>query len=419
MYLLQNGHYKIMDIKKQALINTIGCTFYLASLWLFTVLTAQFLDYEAVGRLTIAMTIGNIVVLIQLYGVRSFQGSDAIFYYSPAIYLWTRVVTVLSGIVLGFGIAFFLGYSSDLIVTIMLFVFFKSSEAFSDVLYGDVQRCGKLEFAGYSTCLHGVFSGLLFFIGVCFYHNLNAALFFVAVSGLLITFLIDFPLYEKIVKKNVKCVVFEKTAVFNLLKECFPLLITVLLPVIIIAFPRVVLERYYGTELLGFYGNLSAPSLILSTLIPNVLIAFLPSYGRLSYLKDYRRIFTIWLKSIIGTTIFSVSFILCFFLYGRQLMCFFYTEQILQYFHFLYPIFISMMLYAFTTCNSIVLIALRKNRFLAVTVFLSCFICIGTSIPLIKNYGISGAIAVLILSYGLQAIVQAVLIMHQCQWRRL
>ena len=70
-----------MNLRKQAILYTLGNIIYLIALWLLTVITTQFLGYKATGALTLAMSIGNVIVNVQLYGVRVFQGSDMSFRY--------------------------------------------------------------------------------------------------------------------------------------------------------------------------------------------------------------------------------------------------------------------------------------------------------------------------------------------------
>ena len=353
-----------MGVKKQAFLNTFGNMVYLVTLWLLTVITTQLLGYEAVGNLTLAMAIGNIIVLFQSYGVRGFQASDITFVYSPDVYFRSRLITVIIGVLLGIVISFLLGYSVEIVATILLFIVFKSSEAVSDSFFGDIQRLGKLELVGYSMCLRGILTGLLFYTGSFFYRSLNISLLFIAVGGVLLTILLDSFLHKKIVKSYRGGTSGKVSAV---LKECFPLLLTMLFPTIIIAFPRVVLAQLFGTELLGYYGNISAPALLFSTLIPSILTVLFPNYGKLVHSGDYRGLIKIWIKTLLGAVLLSLICMICVFVWGKPVLTFVYTNQILPYVHYLYYIIFAMALYAIGICNATVLVAMRENKILAFT----------------------------------------------------
>lgn len=392
-------------LKEQAFINTIGNTVYLVSLWLLTVITTQFLGYESAGNLTLAMAVGNIVIIVQLFGVRGVQSSDIHFKYSPYLYLKTRLFTVCNGIILGISICLLLGYPHKIFISVLLFVFFKSFEAISDVFYGDEQRLGRLELAGYSLSLRGIITVLLFLVGAYFFENLNLSLLFIAVGGFVLTFFIDFPFYQRVTASNSDTNMSGRLN--SVLKESFPVFFTTLIPAIITAVPRVLLDYWYGAELLGYYGNLTTPTLLLITLVPNILIAFLPRYGQMVYSRDYRGIMKLWFQSIIGTLVLIFICLLGVYLLGNSVLTFFYTNQILPYVHYLYFAFLAMGIYSIEICCAIVLIAMRESQVLTIAASLSLLVCLFISIPFIKGYGIGGAIAVLAIAYTVQVIIQA------------
>ncbi len=166
-----------MNFKMQATINTSGNFIYFVAVWSLTVITTNALGYEDAGILTLAMTVGNVIAMIQMYGVRSYQASDMSFRYSPGDYLKARALTVVISWVIGIIICITLGYSGKIMVAVMGFGLVKTSESFSDVLFGNDQRMGHLEYAGYSMIARGFFLAILFCLGVSFLNDLNAGLF--------------------------------------------------------------------------------------------------------------------------------------------------------------------------------------------------------------------------------------------------
>ena len=404
--------YETMGLYKQALYNTVGNIVYLLSIWLLTVFTTQLLNYEAVGNLTLAMALGNVFFLVQTYGIRSFQSSDMLYEYSPGIYLQTRFFTSLLGLLLCIITCLTLGYSWQCSLSIIMYLLFKTSEAISDVFFGDDQRQGKLEYAGYSLCLRGILTAVLFFAGAFFFRDLIWALFIITIGGILITLLLDFPIYRNLVVNKMDV---SNKEIVNLLRVCFPLLLTTLLPIVIIAYPRIVLEKYYGTELLGYYGNISSPSLLLTTIVPVMLVALYPKYGTMFNENNYLGIMKTWYRSLIGTIVLSVVCVLLIVGIGQPVLTFVYTEKILPYIHYLYFILFAMMLYAFTACNGTVLVVMRYTRALIVTVLIALVMCVTTSSLLICTYGINGAIASLVVAYAVQCVLQMCYILYICR----
>ena len=399
-----------MDIKKQVLVNTCGNTVYLAALWLLTVITTQIFGYEGIGTLTLAMAIGNTVAMIQLYGVRSYQSSDVEFHHSSKDYLFARCLTAVAGCLVGAAICLMMEYPYEKSLAIVLFILVKTSETFSDVLFGNDQRAGHLEFAGYSMAVRGVLLVGLFWGISALFQNLNTALWVTAFGMFALSLGLDLPVHNH----TVKGIYSIDHGVWGILIDCFPLFIATLIPVIITAFPRIVLERYFGGEILGLYGNVSTPALLLTTVIPTILTALLPTYGKAFQNRDYQSIRSIWLKSLAGTAMITFVCIVGAVLFGRPVLTFVYTEEISPYVNYLYSILVAMMLYTMTMCNNTTLISMRRNWGVMMTSFIPLLVCLGTSLPLIRSLGVNGAISVLVISYGLQTTIQAMWIMRIC-----
>ena len=207
-----------MNLRKQAILYTLGNIIYLIALWLLTVITTQFLGYKATGALTLAMSIGNVIVNVQLYGVRVFQGSDMSFRYDSNEYVWVRVITVFLGLIIGASFCFLADYTFKINYTIFLFILIKSSEAFSDVLFGNIQRIGRLDLAGYSMCFRGIIIVLLFLVGVYSLQELNKALLIVSISVILLTLFVDLPFHSRLIHSYSKV---SSKAIYGILEACF------------------------------------------------------------------------------------------------------------------------------------------------------------------------------------------------------
>lgn len=398
-----------MNLKKQTLISTLGNIINLFSLWLLTVITTRTLGYQAVGELTLAMSVGNVFTFIQLYGVRNYQSSDITQEFSTGDYIWARIITTVIGMMLCVTFVICGGYSFSIGLSIILFTLFRTFEAVSDVFFGDIQKAGHLEFTGISLTLRGCMTVLLFLLGVREFCSLNKALMLIVGGSLFLTFTLDLYLYKRLVPLAPGTIYKS----LELLKKCFPLLLAVLLPVVITTFPRIVLERYSGAELLGFYGNISTPAVIITTIVPSILAALMPIYGELVIKKEYIGIRKLWLKTIASTGGILILAFLGVLILGKQILSWIYTDAIIPYVHYLYAVLISTGLYALTMCGASVLIALRKNAEVSTCAIAATVVCVLLTVPLVRMYGIKGAILVLIISYFFQTVLQARIIVRE------
>ena len=401
-----------MDLKKQTIIHSLGNTVYLFGLWFLTVITTRILGYSSTGILTLAMAIGNVIATVQVFGVRGYQSSDVSFKYSPNSYLVFRILTIIAGCLISIIFCVCLGYPIQLQLSVLLFILIRSSETFSDVLFGNIQRMNHLEYAGISMLIRGLLLIVLYSVSMYVTGSLNWSMAISAIGGAAIALFIDIPLHKRTVGKSEKV---SMSVLLSILKECFPLLITLLIPAVVAAFPRIILERYYGEELLGFYGNVSTPALLLTTVAPTILIALLPSYGNYIQVKDYKKIKTIWIKSIIAVVVFTIIAVVGVLLLGKIILSFVYTSEIIPYVNYLYYILAAMMFYVFTMCNNTVLVPLRKSWGLTFTAVISFIICIIMSVIVIKPLGIMGAILSLGIPYVIQSIIQIIWILNICK----
>ncbi len=399
-------------MRERAIIHSLGNTVYLFGLWSLTVITTRILGYSSAGVLTLAMSIGNVIATIQVFGARGYQSSDVSFQHSSKAYVVFRCVSVMLGWLIGIVTCFMLGYSPVVVISIMMFILVKTSESFSDALFGNDQRFGHLEYAGFSMLIRGILLVVLYGIGVKLFNELSASLMIVAIGGVALSLLVDLPLHNRTVEKSEPV---SGNEILQLIKECFPLLITLLIPSVITALPRIVLERSFGDEILGFYGNVSTPALLLTSVAPTILLALLPSYGHFIEEHNYKRIKEFWVKTMVCVVAFVLIAAVGVLCLGRIVLSFVYTDEIVPYVHYLYYILAAMMFYIITMCNNTVLVALRKSWGLTFTTLLALVVCVIMSFIVIKPLGIMGAILSLGIPYAVSSIVQIIWVGKICK----
>lgn len=316
-----------------------------------------------------------------------------------------------TGLLLCFITCLCFSYTIDTIVTVMLYLLLKTSEAISDAFYGDDQRFNRLDIAGESLCVRGIVILPLYYIGVHHWQSTITALLLSACFGFMLTACFDYPKYKQIIRAyNIH----KTEGVKSLLVETFPLFMATLLPIVITALPRIMLEHYHGAVVLGFYGNISTPALLITILVPTLLTAILPHYGRLHLDQNRTGVLRIWLLSLAATVALTIICCLGVFILGKPVMSLLYTNKIIPYINYLYLIMISMMLFAFTSCNGAVLVATRSNKTLLSAVVVAALLCIITVRPLVQFFGILGAILVLAIAYLGQSFFQFRYIAYYC-----
>ena len=397
-----------MNYKKQALYNTVGNLIYLFAQWLLTVITTRISGVEAAGVLTLAISIGNIFYFIQMYGMRSYQAADVDNEFSSSQYLKSRYITTIIGLLLVMLLLCILHYPIGKTMAILAYTLFRSFEALSDVLFGEMQKIGRLDISAKSMCIKSIAMLVIFTVAQFLWNDVAKSLFCITLVALLVYLFYDYRNYCKLFSTPT----YSHTHAVPLLKNCFLLLLTTLFPIVITSLPRTLLESYYGTEILGYYGNVSTPTVLITAIVPNLLTPFMTLYGKLVLQKDYKMLMKYFVMSITGTIVLGGFFIIGVIFAGQPIMSLIYTSSIIPYVHYLYPLIIATVIYALGMCGNSILISMKKNKEVTIFSGMSLIVCILIANPLIQRFGINGTILTMGISYMAQNILQIIYILY-------
>lgn len=391
-----------MDYRKQAIYNTLGNFTYMVCLWLLSVVTVRCSGFEDAGVFALAMSIGNVFYFVAMYGMRSFQASDTKHEYSGMVYFKTRLVTVLLSVVLCIGYLMFSRYNLYTKLCVFLYLIFKCVEASSDVIFGELQRVGHLEVCGISMSLKGILSVPLFACLLYLTKNLNYALSGIIFLTLLFLFVYEWTRYCKYRKTDEDI---NAGTVKGLLITGFPMLLTTLFPIIITAVPRLVLDEYMGKEILGIYSSISTPTVLITTIVPNVLCPIMTYYGECYQHEEYSKILKMLWLSIIGTIILGIVACLAAFFWGDFVLSTIFGKEVLPYMYIFIPMIIATTVYACSMCGNSVLITIRYPKWLTSFAAIALLCSILITRHLVNSIGLIGAVW----SFGVPFFLQFVL----------
>ena len=399
-----------MDYKKQAIYNTAGNLIYMACLWVMSVLVARISGFSDAGTFSIAMTIGNIFYFIAMYGIRSFQASDVKEEYGDVIYFKTRVVTVLISIL---GCCIYLiicDYDAYTSLAVLIYTIFRGIEALSDVIFGELQRVGHLEVSGISMSIKGVISVVVFSIILMYTQNLDFALLGIVIIALLFLIFYDYKGYVKYRSPSRKK---DQGNVMELLIKGFPMLLTTVFPIVVTAIPRLALEQYYGTEMLGIYSSIATPTVLLTTIIPNMLCPFMTYYGICYQKGQYKKLLLMmWISIFCSALLGALACILAYFL-GDIVMGTIFGDAILPYLYVFIPLIIATTVYAFSMCGNSVLITIRYPMWLTLFAFLALVVSIIITPMLVQQYFMHGTVLAFAIPFAVQFILQVIFVSYK------
>ena len=395
-----------MDFRKQAAINSIGSVVLMFGQWLISVLLVRMAGYEDAGIFSLAMTVSNIFNFFANYGLRNYQVSDVQGMYKQRQYLLTRLITV------GFSFVACLvylpvagGYSAVESGAILLYLVYSNITILGDTLLGTLQLHGLLQINGYSSTLRGGVCFVGFIAAYMVSDSLLVSLAVMALCALVCTLLYDWRWYCK-VERVQWFQAGDLPAAGQLLRTCFTLMLSSLLPVITTALPRRAIQKISGTEQLGYFSTVFTPTVLITTLIPAIIVALVPKMAKAWTEGDHRG----FLKFVSQIYMISVGIVLlaelAALVAGRPVMRMLFGAGILDYFSLLYWAILATGLNVLTSCGNSALIAERSHRLVAVGSAVALAVTALLSDVLIEGYGITGAAYVLVLAYGAQVVFQ-------------
>ena len=378
---------KELSTKQNMLYNTIGSVFYLACQWLITIIVVHLGDFDMAGNLTIAISLSNTFSTIATYGVKNYQVSDMENTYSSSEYVSNRLFTCIASLLLAVGfLALNSHYTLAQMGIILAYIFYRIVEAFTDVLQGIQQKAFRMDYIGIELSIRGITTLAGFTIGLYFFHNLILAICFMIIPTTLVILAFDIPVSLKLDRFRV---VINKH-LFNILKDCFPLMITSFLTTNIVTIPRYYLEKIDGSTIAGYYGSVATPTVIIQSLCLIIYSPLVPLLAR-AYTEnkhsDYKKIMS---KALLAMLTISVFFCLGAILLGRWGLHLLFGDAILPYAYLFTPIVATTIMMAFLYFFTMVLTIARRTWSIVLSTGCAVLAVTLLSTPMIQTYSMDG-----------------------------
>ena len=330
------------QISKNFIWNVIGNTAYNGLQWLITVIVARKAGFDNAGILSIAMSLSLTFRTISYFGIRNFQISDESNKYSSTDYTGFRIITCTASLVLCMIFAILSGYDKAVISAICWYMLFRVSEGFSDLLQGVMQKKERLDTVGICLTVKAVITTAAFISVFYSTASMNYALCAMAVSALIVTFLIELPLTEKICvfKTTVEWKNCRKLAI-----ETTPLLVHLLLISVTLNMPKYVLSLSYDEAYLGAYSSIFSVSQIIQAVFQYMYTPFLTEFSRLYSNDRIQEIKKLAVNIFFVFVILLALFVVIMQLLGTTMLTLIFGKEIEQYKFMILPAIISVCAY--------------------------------------------------------------------------
>lgn len=398
-----------MSNRNKLLIYSTGMVFYLGSQWLSIILVSNLSGNTGAGIYNLAISVSNPFSAIALYGIRPYQVSDISDRFSSRIYVSTRIVTAGLAILLCAGRVLAGGYTGETAVCILLYMLLRIAEAAVDVFQGIEQKGDRMDAVGVSFYLRGIVTMAAFVAGQLLFDNLMLSMLAMPLASFVVIWLYDGRLSKKLADIRPK---FDWKAIGSLLWICLPLTLNTYMVSELATIPKTVLESSWGSDILGIYGSIAAPSIIVQTAGSFLFNPVIPTLAEDLHQGEQKRFFIRGLKYMGLISAMTAVCAVGAAVFGRWGLSILFAGNlsVLDYAYMLIPTIICSGLVTIAWLFATLLIVMRDFKSLIIGDVLAIGICHLASRLMIPDMGMSGVT----FSWGTSLVMQTLVFMGAC-----
>ena len=393
------------QFKKNFIWNTLGTGLNAFNSLFFMIAVTRINGVDNAGVFTIAFSTACIIYVIGIYAGRIYQVTEPDKTITNKEYIVNRITTTILMIILVIVFCLIRQYTAFKTTIFILLTTYKALEAFSEVIYGILQKNEKLDKVGKSLFFKSIISIILFVLVDYITKNLIIAICAMLLANIMMIIFYDFRNSKEYIEINSKV---NKDNVLKIFKLGFYTFIIAFLGMYILNAPKYAIDSYLEDNYQTIFGIIVMPAtvigLVAQFLIHPYLNKILEIYEKRN-LKELKKIIMKLILAIIGVGI--VSSILAYFL-GPEVLGIIYGIDLSLYRVNLLIIIIASTIYTIGVIYSSVLTTVREtfSQFI-IYIIISAFALIVSNV-FTKSGQIDGAVwsylAIMALQFTLYAV---------------
>ena len=325
----QAGQYASGQTVRDFAFNAVGQTAAGSFFFLISIIATHLSGTEQAGMLSLAITIGVLLMYVGSYGVRAYQVSDVHEMQSFNDYQIQRAITCAAMLAIGLAYCLLRGYDGTMMAICMGVVLFRALDALADVYEGRLQQKDKLYLAGISQTVRYVAAFVVCTLVLVITRRLAWACFAMALGEGAAMLAVTLPLTFFETERSYP---WSKRAVRELFAQCLPVFLALFLYNVLESMPKFAMEGALAYENQLYYLALNATSQMVFVLAG---LVYRPQLVRLAALwaqPDQRRRFDLTVLGLFGVNAaIAAAIALVMSLFGIRLMGLAYGLDFEQY----------------------------------------------------------------------------------------
>lgn len=393
-----NDLEKDKEFRKNFIWNIVGTTFNSFNSLFFMIIVTRVNGTTDAGIFTLAFSTACILYIIGVYAGRIFQVTEKE-KINDKEYIINRITTTVLMMIISIAFVFIKGYEIYKAAIFIIICLYKALEAFSDVLYGVLQKNNLLHKVGKSFFAKAILGLIAFFIIDIVFKNLIIASLMIVFANLLVIFVYDIPNILEVVDKNEKA---EMKNIFRIYKTGFFIFAISFLGLYIMNAPKYAIDDFLSEHIQAIYGIIIMPATVIGLFAQFIIHPYLTTIVDLYQEQKIKEIKKLVRKIIVAIIILGVICIIGAYLLGIPVLELIYGIELEVYRLNLVCIILASTLSVIGTIYSSVLTTIRKTFVQFVIYCILTIIAVISSYLLTKFFDINGATGAYFIIMSLQ-----------------
>ena len=392
---------KNKQFSKNFIWNTLGTGFNAFNSLFFMIIVTRINGVDEAGIFTLAFSTATILYSIGIYAGRIYQVTELNKEISDKDFIASRIITSILMIVLILGFCLIRGYDIEKLIIFLLLTIYKVLEAFSDVIYGILQKHENLDIVGKSLFIKSLLSICAFFILNIITKNMILSTITMIVICIIIIIIYDLQKAYSYIDFNIKVKIKN---VWNIFKKGFFVFAISFLGMYVLNAPKYAIDTYLTSEIQTIFGIIVMPATVIGLVAQFLIYPYLNQIVTLYKNKDIISLKKVLLKIILFIIAFGVVATLLGYFIGTQILGFIYGIDLSAYKIGLAIIIISATLYTIGTICSSILTTIRETFSQFIIYVIVSIFAFGLSNIFTKTLQINGAIIAYFLIMAIQSL---------------
>ena len=349
---------KDIQFKKNFIWNILGTGLNAFNSLFFLITVTRVNGIDNAGIYTIAFSTACIIYIVGVYAGRIYQVTEPDKNITDKEYIINRIITTISMLILVIIFCFMRKYDFFKLVVFLLLTIYKALEAFSDVIYGILQKNEKLDIAGKSLFFKSLFSVIAFVIIDIITKNMIISIISIILINLVILVFYDLKKGFKFVDLKLPV---KRENIIKIFKAGFFTFAISFLGMYVLNAPKYAIDSYLENNYQTIFGIIVMPATVISLVAQFLIHPYLNQIVAIYEEKDLKRLNKLTFKLITYIIVVGVISSILAYSLGTQVLGVIYGLDLSAYRLGLLIIIIASTLYTIGVIYSSILTTVRET----------------------------------------------------------